>query len=64
VNGALAELYATLAREGTAESLVPRMQTRAELYGTIRYFDHEALGRSLVGSTLPVTARRKGPEGA
>src|SRR5688572_22083020 len=29
------ELYATLREKGGAESLVPRMQTRADLYGTI-----------------------------
>ncbi|WP_279483679.1 methylisocitrate lyase [Aureimonas sp. SK2] len=50
---AQSELYARLASEGTATSLLDRMQTRAELYETIRYFDYEALDRSIVATVLP-----------
>ncbi|WP_152045258.1 methylisocitrate lyase [Aureimonas psammosilenae] len=47
------ELYARLAAEGTPVSLLDRMQTRAELYETIRYYDYEALDRSIVATVLP-----------
>ena len=47
------ELYATLRDKGGAEGLVPRMQTRAELYGTIGYHDYEALDSSIVRSIVP-----------
>jgi len=47
------ELYATLAREGSAQSLVPNMQTRAELYQTIGYHDFEALDQSIARSIAP-----------
>lgn len=47
------ELFATLKEAGSAESLLPRMQTRAELYRTIRYHDYEALDQSIVATVLP-----------
>jgi methylisocitrate lyase len=47
------ELYLTLRDAGGAESLVPRMQTRSELYSTIGYFDYEALDSSIVQSLIP-----------
>ncbi|WP_061931854.1 methylisocitrate lyase [Aureimonas sp. AU22] len=47
------ELYARLAAEGTPASLLDRMQTRAELYETIRYYDYEALDRTIVATVLP-----------
>lgn len=47
------ELYREIRRAGTPEALIPRMQTRAELYETIRYFDYEALDRSIVTTVLP-----------
>jgi methylisocitrate lyase len=50
---ALEELYATIAREGSTESLLPRMQTRGELYETIRYADYEAMDSTVLKSTLP-----------
>ncbi len=31
------ELYATIAREGSTKSMLPRMQTRAELYAHLDY---------------------------
>jgi len=46
-------LYRTLAMAGSAESLVPRMQTRAELYETLGYADFEALDSSIVTTVLP-----------
>jgi methylisocitrate lyase len=52
----LTELYATLAREGSAESFVSRLQTRAELYDALHYYEYEALDSSLVRSVLPTAA--------
>jgi methylisocitrate lyase len=50
---AQSELYATLAKLGSAESLLPRMQTRAELYETIRYHEFESLDASIAASVAP-----------
>ena len=47
------ELYATLQAQGSAESLVGRMQTRAELYEAIGYHDFEALDESIARSVAP-----------
>lgn len=47
------ELYREIRRAGTPEALIPRMQTRGELYESIRYFDYEALDRSIVTTVLP-----------
>lgn len=52
-NKAQAELYHTLHRTGSAESLLARMQTRAELYALIGLADFEALDASLIASVLP-----------
>ncbi len=53
------QLYAALAREGSAKGLLERMQTRAELYQTLGYSDYEALDASIVSSALPETPPRK-----
>jgi methylisocitrate lyase len=47
------DLYAELKAKGSAEALVPRMQTRAELYDTIGYHQYEALDSSIVESVVP-----------
>jgi methylisocitrate lyase len=47
------ELYAALRDQGGAHGLVDRMQTRAELYDTIRYHEFEALDSSIVQSVVP-----------
>lgn len=52
-NKAQAELYAHLRQHGSAEAMLPRMQTRAELYDLIGLRDYEALDASLVTSVLP-----------
>ncbi len=49
---AIENLYATIRQEGSAASLLDRMQTRAELYQTIGYDDYEALDASIAGSIL------------
>ncbi|MBB3937100.1 methylisocitrate lyase [Aureimonas phyllosphaerae] len=46
------ELYAAIARDGAATAMLPRMQTRAELYETIGYFDYEALDGLIARSTI------------
>ena len=47
------ELYASLARNGSTEAMLPRMQTRAELYETIGYHAFEALDQSIASSVAP-----------
>lgn len=47
------ELYTTLRETGWAKPLVPRMQTRAELYATIGYHEFEELDMSVVRSLIP-----------
>ena len=52
------ELFDVLRDTGSAEAMLPRMQTRAELYGTIRYFDYEALDQGIVQTVLSANAGR------
>ena len=52
-NKAQAALYAAIARDGGAQNMVDRMQTRAELYATIGYHDYEALDASIVTTIIP-----------
>jgi methylisocitrate lyase len=52
-NKAQEELYAAIRRDGTPEAMIPRMQTREELYSTIHYHDYEELDASVVASRLP-----------
>ena len=52
-NKAQAELYAAIRRHGSTESMIDRMQTRAELYATINYLDYEALDASIVQTVVP-----------
>jgi methylisocitrate lyase len=47
------KLYAALRRDGGAESLLPEMLTRQELYALIGYSDYEALDATLVKTVLP-----------
>ena len=47
------ELYACIRDEGGAKSLIPKMQTRAELYETIDYHAYEALDSSIIQSVVP-----------
>ena len=50
---AVEELYTAIRRDGGAQNMVERMQTRAQLYETIGYSDYEALDASIVASVLP-----------
>ena len=52
-NRAQAELYATIKRDGGAQDMIERMQTREELYATIRYAEFEAMDASIVRTVLP-----------
>ena len=52
-NKAQEELYAAIARDGGAQVMVERMQTRAELYQTIDYASYEALDASIARTVVP-----------
>ena len=52
-NKAQEQLYAAIARDGGTHNMIERMQTRAELYDTIKLHDYEALDRSIVQSIAP-----------
>lgn len=52
-NKAQADLYAAIRRDGGAQNMVDRMQTRAELYDTIGLHDYEALDASIVKTIVP-----------
>jgi methylisocitrate lyase len=57
---AIGELYAELKAKGTAEAMLDRMQTRAELYETIGYSDYESLDESVAASVIPSDLERRG----
>jgi methylisocitrate lyase len=50
---ALEEIYAHVALKGSTEALLPRLQTRTELWQTIRYREYEALDSTISKSALP-----------
>ncbi len=52
-NKAQEKLYAALRRDGGAQNMLDHMQTRAELYATIRYHEYEALDASIVQTIVP-----------
>jgi methylisocitrate lyase len=54
-------LYDTIARDGSAVAMLDQMQTRAELYEAIGYFDYEALDSSIAKSALPPDPRPRQP---
>ncbi|KHJ55801.1 methylisocitrate lyase [Aureimonas altamirensis] len=54
---AQAALYETIRRDGTPAAMLAAMQTRAELYDTIRLAEYEALDRSIIKTVLPDEAR-------
>jgi methylisocitrate lyase len=47
------KLYAALRRDGGTQNMIDLMQTRKELYETIKYFDYEALDASIVQTVIP-----------
>jgi methylisocitrate lyase len=46
-------VYAAIQRDGGTQNVIDRMQSRQELYDTIRYHDYEALDASLVQTVVP-----------
>jgi len=52
-NKAQEALYAALRRDGGAQHMIDRMQTRAELYATIGYETYEALDQSIIRTVVP-----------
>ena len=52
-NKAQEGVYAAIQRDGGTQNVIDRMQTRQELYDTIRYHDYEALDASLVRTVVP-----------
>src|SRR5690606_5008459 len=54
-------LYQALKVEGSAQSMLPQMQTRHELYETIDYARYEALDSSIVRSIVPGGGEQSSP---
>ena len=52
-NKAQEQLYETIARDGSPAAMIPRMQTRAELYDVIDLAAYEALDASIVATVVP-----------
>ncbi len=47
------ELYAAIRRDGGTHNMLPRMQTRKELFAVLGYTDYEKLDATLVASVPP-----------
>lgn len=52
------ELYAAIARDGGTQTMIDRMQTRADLYKTIRYQEYEELDESIIATVVPEMPQR------
>ncbi|MBR2123834.1 MAG: methylisocitrate lyase [Acetobacter sp.] len=52
-NKAQENLYKTIARTGGTHAMLEQMQTREELYKTLRYHDYESLDSSIIATVLP-----------
>jgi methylisocitrate lyase len=50
---AVEQLYAAIAAQGGAHTMIDRMQTRADLYATIDYAAYEALDSSIAKTVVP-----------
>ncbi|RIV22904.1 methylisocitrate lyase [Alicyclobacillaceae bacterium I2511] len=50
---AIRMVYEQLQATGTQQGFLDQMQTRQELYDTLRYFDYESLDSHILRSTLP-----------
>src|ERR1700760_2257131 len=59
-NKAQSELYDAIRRDGGTQTMVERMQTRAELYAAIGYHDYEALDDSIVRTIIPEGMPQRG----
>lgn len=56
---AVRDLYACLARDGSAVAMLDRMQTRADLYETIGYGDYETLDAAIAKSVATPSLRER-----
>ncbi|MEI7873667.1 MAG: methylisocitrate lyase [Alphaproteobacteria bacterium] len=52
-NKAQEKVFAAIKRDGGTQNVLDQMQTRQELYDTIRYHEYEALDASLVKTVVP-----------
>ena len=52
-NKAQEQVFAAIKRDGGTQKVIDQMQTRQELYDTIRYHEYEALDASLVKTIVP-----------
>ncbi len=52
-NKAQERVFAALQRDGGTQKVIDQMQTRQELYDTIRYHEYEALDASIVETVVP-----------
>lgn len=52
-NKAQERVFAALRRDGGTQKVIDQMQTRQELYDTIRYHEYEALDASIVETVVP-----------
>ena len=52
-NKAQESVYAAIQRDGGTQNVIDRMQTRQQLYDTMRYHEYEALDASLVQTVVP-----------
>jgi methylisocitrate lyase len=59
-NKAQEGVYAAIQRDGGTQNAIDRMQTRQELYDTIRYHEYEALDASLVKTVVPQGMPQRG----
>jgi methylisocitrate lyase len=57
------KLYAAIRRDGGTQNMVDEMQTRKQLYETIKYFDYEALDASIVQTVIPHGMPQREPAG-
>ena len=52
-NKAQERVFAALQRDGGTQKVIDQMQTRQELYDTIRYHEYEALDASIIETVVP-----------
>lgn len=52
-NKAQEDVYAAIKRDGGTQNVIDRMQTRQELYDTIRCHEYQSLDASLVKTVVP-----------
>ena len=59
-NKAQERVFAALQRDGGTQKVIDQMQTRQELYDTIRYREYEALDASIVETVVPQGMPQRG----